>query len=171
MGTKRRMALRRLRKRQEKPRREPAHQLLHPPVLTFQGEVWRLAHPYVLVAPGGTMICVPEGFGFDLASIPRALWWLIAPFELSIVAPLIHDFLYRYQGDPPPSSIEPWRTYTRVETDQLFAWVMDLERVAGWRRRLAYRGVRVGGAGSWEKDPRKKRPRNKHTRAKERRER
>lgn len=39
---------------------------------------------------------------------------LIAPFELSIVAPLLHGLLYRYGGDPPAdaATIEPRRPYS-----------------------------------------------------------
>ena len=41
----------------------------------------------------GEKLKIRKGFLFDLASIPRPLWTLIAPFELSIVAPLVHDFI------------------------------------------------------------------------------
>jgi hypothetical protein len=63
-------------------------------VLTWVGgRRFRIEKPYVF-----GMIQIPAGFVFDLASVPRVLWWLIAPFELSIVAPLIHDWLYRVEG-------------------------------------------------------------------------
>lgn len=43
---------------------------------------------------------MPERFRFDLASLPREAWPLIAPFELSIAAPLLRDYLYRSGGAP-----------------------------------------------------------------------
>jgi len=125
---------------------------LPPPVVTHvgPGNVWRLEHAYSY-ADGDDVITVPEGFRFDLASIPRAFWWLISPFELSIAAPLLHDFLYKYGGDPPAGSVDPPRTYTRKEADQLFHRVMEEEGVSGWRRTLAYSAVRAFGWLGWNK--------------------
>ena len=72
------------------------------PVLTYlvSEKKWRLEEAYSY-RDGAHRITVPEQFEFDLASIPRLFWWLIAPFELSVAAPLLHDFLYRYRGDLP----------------------------------------------------------------------
>ena len=98
---------------------------------------------------GETAITVPAGFRFDLSSVPRVFWSLIAPFELSIAAPLAHDFLYRHGGQPPAGSIEPPRTYTRAEADRLFLTIMQAEGVAPWRRIPAYLAVRLFGRSSW----------------------
>ncbi len=38
-------------------------------------------------------ITVPNGFVTDLASVPRAMWWLIAPFDVARAA-IIHDLLF-----------------------------------------------------------------------------
>ena len=126
------------------------------PVVTYvgPGNVWRLEEAYEY-RDGQNLITVPEGFRFDLASIPRVFWWLISPFELSIAAPLLHDFLYAYDGDPPAGSIEPPRVYTRKQADQLFRTIMEIEGVPAWRRNLAYWAVRSFGWTGW----RKKKPR------------
>lgn len=120
------------------------------PVVTYvgPGNRWRLEEAYSYL-DGDHEITVPEGFEFDLASIPRAFWWLIAPFELSIAAPLLHDFLYHHGGDPPAGSIEPVRTYSRAAADRLFRHVMEVEGVPGWRRTLAYAAVRAFGWLGW----------------------
>lgn len=129
---------------------EVAASALPPPVVTYigPGNVWRLEESYSY-QDGNNVITVPEGFEFDLASIPRALWWLISPFELSIAAPLLHDFLYQHKGDPPSGSIVPPRTYSRKEADDLFRTVMEQEGVPAWRRSLAYAGVRAFGWLGW----------------------
>ena len=115
---------------------------LAPPILSFVGgRQWRLEADFWF-PDAGRVITVPKGFLFDLSSVPRALWWLIAPFDLSVVAPLIHDFLYRYGGKPPVGSIEPPHTYTRAEVDAVFRRVMEAENVAAWRRVLGYAAVR-----------------------------
>lgn len=122
---------------------------LPPPVLTYRGgRHWRLEADYTY-HDGPTAITVPAGFRFDLSSVPRLLWWLIAPFELSIVAPLLHDFLYESGGRPPDVSVDPPRTYTRAEVDRMFLEIMEAEDVAWWRRGLAYAAVRIFGRGAW----------------------
>lgn len=122
------------------------------PVLTWigPGNVWRLEEAYSY-PDGPNTITVPAGFEFDLASIPRPLWWLISPFELSIAAPLIHDFLSQHKGDPPAGSITPPRIYSRAEADRLFRHIMEIEGVPRWRRLLAYVGVRTFGWLGWRR--------------------
>jgi hypothetical protein len=125
---------------------------LDPPILSFVGgRQWRLEADFWF-PDAGRVITVPKGFLFDLSSVPRALWWLIAPFDLSVVAPLVHDFLYRYGGKPPAGSIEPPHVYTRAEVDAVFRRIMDAEHVAAWRRLLGYAAVRAFGVWAWRKD-------------------
>ena len=81
--------------------------------------------------------------------MPRAFWWLIAPFELSVVAPLVHDFLYLHAGKPPPGSVEPPRAYSRAEADRAFRQIMEAEGVESWRRVFAYAATRAFGGGAW----------------------
>lgn len=122
---------------------------LPPPVLTYDTGLrrWRLEGNYTY-RDNGTTITVPDGFQFDLSSIPRPLWWLIAPFELSISAPLLHDFLYQKAGSA-PEEIEPDKEYTRADTDALFKKMMEQEGVVGWRRAAAYLAVRLFGRFAW----------------------
>ncbi len=126
---------------------------LPPPILTYvgPGNAWRLEDDY-RYQDGENVITVPEGFLFDLASIPRAFWWLISPFELSIAAPLLHDFLYLHAGAPPAGSVTPPRVYSRIDADKLFLEVMKTEGVHGWRRGSAYAAVRAFGWLGWESD-------------------
>lgn len=122
---------------------------LPPPLLTWVGgNEWRLEADYAY-RDGRTLITVPAGFRFDLSSVPRALWWLIAPFELSIAAPLLHDFLYLHGSLPPAGSVDPPRTYTRADADRVFIEIMRAEGVPAWRRFLGYAAVRVLGGNAW----------------------
>lgn len=131
---------------------EIATSALPAPVVTYlgPGNLWRLEEVYSY-HDGSSVITVPEGFRFDLASIPRAFWWLISPFELSIAAPLLHDFLYQHKGEPPAGSIDPPRVYSRTDADKLFRRVMEVEGVPGWRRGTAYAAVRAFGWLGWKK--------------------
>lgn len=40
------------------------------------------------------VICIPKGYVWDLASVPRILWWLFPPDSDAELAFLIHDYLY-----------------------------------------------------------------------------
>lgn len=124
---------------------------LPPPILSYRPDrsAWVLEEDYAY-ADGPHLLRVPSGFEFDLASVPRFAWPLIAPFELSVVAPLLHDFLYQHGGRLPDGSVVPPRSYTRKQADELFRVVMKQERVAGWRARLAYWAVRWFGRGCWQ---------------------
>jgi hypothetical protein len=121
------------------------------PLLTYLGHgQWRLEGDYTY-HDGGTAITIPAGFVFDLSSVPRPFWLLIAPFELSIVAPLLHDVLYRHGGKLPSGWVSPPRTYTRAAVDRMFLRIMEAEEVSPWRRVLAYWAVRLFGRYAWRK--------------------
>jgi hypothetical protein len=124
---------------------------LPPPIISYVGgRIWRLEQQYGYT-DGPHRISVASPFGFDLSSIPRVFWMLIAPVELSFAAPLVHDFMYRYAGVPPEGSISPPRAYTRRQSDDLFGRIMEQEGVAGWRRGLAYFVVRIFASSAWRK--------------------
>ena len=126
-----------------------AESRLPPPILSYLGgRSWRLEADYPY-RDAETTITVPKGFEFDLSSIPRALWWLLAPFELSVVAPLLHDFLYHHGGKPPAGAVVPHRIYNRAEVDAMFRGIMRKEGVARWRQALGYLAVRAFGQGAW----------------------
>ncbi len=113
------------------------------------GKVWRLEAFYMCKFQKHRFN-IKQGFNFDLASIPRLFWWLIAPFELSILAPLLHDFLYHYHGKLPAGAVEPPREFTRKESDEIFRDLMSEESVKAWRRKLAYVAVRWFGGSAWK---------------------
>lgn len=121
---------------------------LPPPVVTYHVALgaWSLESDY-LYRRDGHLLLVPAGFTFDLASIPRLVWVVIAPFELSIAAPLLHDFLYRHRGVPAVDHSA--RTYTRAEADRLFLEVMTREGVRRWRMLAAFGAVRLFGWLAW----------------------
>lgn len=85
------------------------------------------------------VIEVPEGFVYDGASIPRALWWLIGgPFTGRYRrAALLHDYLYTV------------RVCSREEADQVLLEAMVEDRVPKWRRWAMFQAVRLGGGAAW----------------------
>jgi len=114
------------------------------PVISYlvSKKIWKLERDYYY-KHGRYKIIVKKGFRFDLSSIPRFFWRIIAPFELSISAPLIHDILYRYDGKLPQDQVKPYKFYSRKEADLLFLQIMKEEGIVKWRRTIAYKAVRM----------------------------
>lgn len=112
-------------------------------------EQWVLAEQY-RVTVMDVHFLIPDGFTFDLASVPKFLWSVIAPFELSVVAPLVHDFIYRNNGYLPehanadPDTRENKRI-SRSQADLIFLEIMEKEGVPYLRRTLGYYAVRIFG--------------------------
>jgi hypothetical protein len=111
---------------------------------------WRLLADYAYEY-GGHVLTARAGYAFDLSSVPRPIWWLIAPNELSLLAPLFHDLLYEHRGALPDETyVSPYRTFNRREADDLFLHLMEVEGVARWRRLAAYSAVRAAGGMYWD---------------------
>jgi len=107
-------------------------------------------------------IIIPAGFEFDLASVPRIFWTPtgISPDRLRWTAPLIHDFLYEHKGNLPQGSYQIWDDdlngfvnskdiWTRKNSDKMFCRLMREDGIGKFKRRMAYRAVRIGGWYAW----------------------
>ena len=107
-------------------------------------------------------ITVPAGFQYDGNSVPRIIWTLagIRPDGLNRAAGLVHDFIYRYCGKLPANSFQTlgfndeWicivsNLWSRHGADRLYGRLLRVADVSPYRRRIAYRGVRIGGAFTW----------------------
>lgn len=103
-------------------------------------------------------IQIPSGFKFDLSTIPRFLWSIIAPFELSIIAPLVHDFIYVNKGKMTinenkmitKSETDETFNLSRLEADSIFLDHMKQEGIGKIKRWVAYFGVRLFGGFFWK---------------------
>lgn len=126
-----------------------------------QKELWTLEEDYTYVDQHYKFeITVNKGSEFDLSSVPRPLWRIISPFDLSVEAPLVHDFLYITRGGAKKDETAPMkgtitdlnqqgRTYEREEADALFRFMMQELKVKGWRAILGYWAVSVFGRLYW----------------------
>lgn len=120
------------------------------PVVPLGNGLWRLDRDVQHAdAVLGCTLFARKGYEFDLASVPRPVWPVIAPFELSILAPLFHDLIYEFQGNPPAEMVAPFRTFARQDADDLFLRLMILEEVPRWKRVAAYTAVRAAGWAYW----------------------
>ena len=100
-------------------------------------------------------ITCKKGFTTDLASVPRAIWWLIAPWDIARAA-IIHDLLYKrirqYRAKIEENDlninvkINNYRT-AKVESDKVFLMgMLDAEpSVPKWKIYSAYYAVVLFG--------------------------
>lgn len=83
---------------------------------------------------------IKKGFYF-IASIPRFVWSILSPEELTLEAALVHDYCYKY----------PDKYCNRKQADKFFRDIMKREGVPYWKRVIAYRAVRLCAGGVWER--------------------
>lgn len=122
--------------------------------------LWETAHDYTVNLRWGNethTLTIPAFYETDLSSIPRVVWPLIAPHELSLVAPLVHDYLYDNYGclgrmEAPDGGWQCQRLITRLDVDNIFLELMRRSEVPKWRRYLAYQAVRAFGSFPWDKN-------------------
>jgi len=125
------------------------------PAVTYKDPDWVVLADCRCTALDGFIVTVKQGFKTDLASIPRLLWVMIASFELSLVAPIVHDLIYRSAGSValPDGDITPaGKRFNRKEADDLFLELMTRSKIAYWKRNVAYLAVRAFGGSSWRQE-------------------
>jgi len=102
-------------------------------------------------------IIVPSGFTCDLASIPRLLWIIVSPFDFGPAA-VPHDWIYSFGGKIPPSSclvklngkwMECDQYWSRKDADRLFARIMKDLNLSEFKKKNAYKAVRIFGSKAW----------------------
>ncbi len=111
---------------------------------------YQVLEDYSYHADAGYDITVTKNFVYDRASIPRIFWAIIDKDDLSNVAPVFHDLLYRNGGVLPESQVSPYRTFVRDDVDRLFLELAGKCGVKSWRAKLAYQAVHNFGGSSWQ---------------------
>ena len=81
----------------------------------------------------GTTICVPKGFEYDGASVPRFFWWWLPPYGEYKTWACVHDWLY-YSG-----------LYDQKLCDDIFLILMRYGDTGKLRRFVIWIAVRLFG--------------------------
>ena len=98
-------------------------------------------------------IKVPTGFVTDLASVPRALWGAIAPFDVARAA-IIHDLLYKsirqYRWKMKDKEDKELIKQAKIASDKVFKLAMkDADpKIAGWKIYSSWKAVDLFGNSS-----------------------
>ena len=95
-------------------------------------------------------VTAPAGLKTDMASVPKFMWWLIAPFDVARAA-VIHDVLYakirhyRWHEDEGKVAFK-----AKKVADLVFKHAMDDAEppVPGWKKYLCYQAVNWFGKSS-----------------------
>jgi hypothetical protein len=103
---------------------------------------------------GDGTITVPVGFETNLASVPRILWSVMAPWDVARAA-VIHDRLYWHCVEcyslmirrNSTELLEVWKP-ARAISDKVFLLAMQAAEppISRWKAKAAYRAVRIFGA-------------------------
>lgn len=112
--------------------------LTAPPIVPLVFNRWRLAGTLLFVDSQDRVWNIPEGFEYDLASVPRIFWSLYPP-QISTRASAVHDWLYVYQP------------VSRKEADQILYEGLIAEGVPKYRAKIIWSAVRAGGYFPWRK--------------------
>ena len=84
---------------------------------------------------------IPKGFETDFASVPRALWWLVAPTDYPLLrASLLHDYLYRMS-----------ERASREWADKVLFKLSVKDGLPKWKAYLVYFAVRLFGGRVWNR--------------------
>ena len=98
-------------------------------------------------------ITVPKGFVTDLASVPRAMWAFIAPFDVARAA-IVHDLLYKtisqYRWKMKDKEDKELIKKAKIASDKVFLLGMhDAEpKIPGWKSYSSWKAVDLCGNGS-----------------------
>lgn len=89
---------------------------------------------------GEITVIIPAGTISDGATVPRLLWWFLPPWgDEATIPAVLHDYLCEQldNGVPVPGCEK------RFDCDWQFYLALLARRVARWRARLAWAGVRI----------------------------
>lgn len=112
---------------------------------------WVLLEDLKVTLSNGETITVPKGFETDLSSIPEILWGVLKPFGDFIVAPIVHDWMYRtdYKADE-----LGYRKAQKFADDEMY-YLSKLTNGKKWHNRLdnwlRWKGVRLFGGNTYKK--------------------
>ena len=107
--------------------------------------LWQLSADFrvrLIVHPAGgepypTTIRAPRGLYTDLASVPKAFWWLVGPIGRHLEASIVHDYLYMAWTDFREKATRQDWTFA----DDVFLAGMKASRVSKNKRETIIKAV------------------------------
>ena len=103
---------------------------------------WMITKQIDILLSDNTIISIPKGFYYDMATVPKYLWSIIRPFNDALFATLIHDYLYIHQET---------HNMTRYQADNEFLSWSNIINKNKFDNYLRYLFVRIFGWLWWKK--------------------
>ncbi|MCK5016983.1 MAG: DUF1353 domain-containing protein [Candidatus Peribacteraceae bacterium] len=115
-----------------------------------QPRKWRIEKDYILYIPWlKRYVCVPKGFVFDGASVPRIFWPIMSPTGLMLIAGLFHDVGYRYDCwfdvKHNPIYVGFGKTFFDGQIKEMGEWINDTVIIPY----ICWAGLFIGGCFTW----------------------
>lgn len=113
---------------------------------------WELLENLTIELSNGNAVTIPKGFKTDFSSIPEPLWGIMKPFGDFLIAPIVHDWMYRTDY-----LVEKlgW-SKARLFADKEMLHISKLTNSKAWHNRLdnqvRYLLVRLFGGFNYRKD-------------------
>lgn len=97
---------------------------------------WKLEKDVVVELSNKTVLTIPKGYVYDMATVPKWLWSFVRPFNDGLFGTLIHDYLYvnrigtRRQADREYlfwnnlTNKNKFDNYIRYYTVRAFGWIL-----------------------------------------------
>ena len=112
---------------------------------------WVLIENLYVCLKDGSRIVIPAGFGTDLSSVPRYLWFMMPPYGNFLIAAIVHD--YMYATNYRESDLGTF--HARKLADDTMLYMSQLHNNENWSKRidnyLRYAGVRLFGSFIYKK--------------------
>lgn len=112
---------------------------------------WALAKDIKVELSNGEIITIPKGFETDFSSTPEFLWGILKPFGDFLLAPIVHDYLYRNNY-----KLDELGVYkARLFADREMLYISNITNSKKWYNRLdnkiRYWAVRTFGWYTYKK--------------------
>lgn len=115
---------------------------------------WEVNENLSVTLSNGEIIVIPKGFTTDFSSVPEFLWGLLKPFGDFILAPIVHDYLYR--SDYMAKELGLYKA--RLFADKEMLYISNITNSNKWHNRLdnklRFWLVRLLGARQFKKNTR-----------------
>lgn len=115
---------------------------------------WEVNENLSVTLSNGDIIVIPKGFKTDFSSVPEFLWGILKPFGDFILAPIVHDYLYR--NDYKVKTLGWYKA--RLFADREMLYISRITNSRKWHNRLdnnvRYLFVRLFGGFNYRKNTR-----------------
>ena len=110
---------------------------------------WQITRDWIFEL-NGVEYCIPAGFKFDGASVPKFLATWLSPVGVLLVGGLVHDYAYKYTVLLHSNKKAVSKVMNQKEADIIFRDINIEQNGMILLNYLAYWALRIGGFVAWK---------------------